>query len=78
MSLSKPPSTSKPTVNFRPVRINPSFDNGHTPFDDINLSKSPHLIHWGQLRFVMGVKQGWQSIKIGAGRFPLKHPEVEY
>ena len=46
-------------------------DNGHTPFGDIYLSRSPDLIHWGKHRFVMGVKDGWQSTKIGAGPIPI-------
>jgi beta-1,4-mannooligosaccharide/beta-1,4-mannosyl-N-acetylglucosamine phosphorylase len=50
-------------------------DNGHTPFGDIFISQSPDLIHWGRHRFVMGVKGGWQSTKIGAGPTPIETPE---
>jgi beta-1,4-mannooligosaccharide/beta-1,4-mannosyl-N-acetylglucosamine phosphorylase len=50
-------------------------DNGHTPFGDIYLSQSPDMIHWGQHRFVMGVKGGWQSTKIGAGPVPIETPQ---
>ena len=50
-------------------------DNGHTPFGDIYLSFSPDLIHWGRHRYVMGVKGGWQSTKIGAGPTPIETPE---
>jgi beta-1,4-mannooligosaccharide/beta-1,4-mannosyl-N-acetylglucosamine phosphorylase len=55
--------------------FNRPSDNGHTPFGDIFLSQSPDLIHWGEHRFVMGVKNGWQSTKIGAGPVPLETPE---
>ena len=50
-------------------------DNGHTPFGDIYLSQSPDMIHWGQHRFVMGTKGGWQSTKVGAGPVPIETPE---
>ena len=50
-------------------------DNGHTPFGDIYLSSSPDMIHWGRHRYVMGVKGGWQSTKIGAGPTPIETPE---
>ncbi len=50
-------------------------DNGHTPFGDIYLSRSPDLIHWGQHRFVMGPKSGWQATKIGAGPVPIETHE---
>ena len=42
---------------------------------DIFLSQSPDLIHWGCHRFVMGVKDGWQGTKIGAGPVPIETPE---
>jgi beta-1,4-mannooligosaccharide/beta-1,4-mannosyl-N-acetylglucosamine phosphorylase len=65
-----------------PRRINGSYvmlsrpsDNGHTPFGDIYLSQSPDMIHWGRHRYVMGVKGGWQSTKIGAGPVPIETPE---
>jgi beta-1,4-mannooligosaccharide/beta-1,4-mannosyl-N-acetylglucosamine phosphorylase len=57
------------------VMLNRPSDNGHTPFGDIYLSQSPDLIHWGQHRFVMGVKGGWESTKIGAGPVPIETPE---
>ena len=50
-------------------------DNGHTPFGDIYLSTSPDMVHWGRHRYVMGVKGGWQSTKIGAGPTPIETPE---
>ncbi len=65
-----------------PRRIDGSYvllsrpsDNGHTPFGDIYLSRSPDLIHWGRHRYVMGVTRGWQSTKIGAGPIPIETPE---
>jgi beta-1,4-mannooligosaccharide/beta-1,4-mannosyl-N-acetylglucosamine phosphorylase len=33
------------------------------------------MIHWGEHRYVMGVKSGWQSTKIGAGPIPIETPE---
>ena len=50
-------------------------DRGHTPFGDIFLSQSHDLIHWGEHRFVMAPKGGWQSTKIGAGPVPIETPE---
>jgi beta-1,4-mannooligosaccharide/beta-1,4-mannosyl-N-acetylglucosamine phosphorylase len=57
------------------VLLSRPSDNGHTPFGDIYLSQSPDLIHWGKHRFVMGVKDGWQSTKIGAGPVPVETAE---
>lgn len=50
-------------------------DNGHTPFGDIFYSESPDLVYWGRHRFVMGVAEGWQSTKIGAGPVPIETSE---
>ncbi|HSB67244.1 MAG TPA: glycoside hydrolase family 130 protein [Anaerolineales bacterium] len=50
-------------------------DNGHTPFGDIYLSRSPDLVHWGKHRFVMGVRDGWESTKVGAGPVPIETSE---
>lgn len=50
-------------------------DNGHTPFGDIFLNQSPDIIYWGQHRFVMGTKGGWQSTKIDTGPAPIETPE---
>jgi beta-1,4-mannooligosaccharide/beta-1,4-mannosyl-N-acetylglucosamine phosphorylase len=50
-------------------------DNGHTPFGDIYLSRSPDMIHWGEHRFVMGAKAGWQATKVGAGPIPIETSE---
>jgi beta-1,4-mannooligosaccharide/beta-1,4-mannosyl-N-acetylglucosamine phosphorylase len=62
-------------INERYFMLSRPSDNGHTPFGDIFLSQSPDLVHWGQHRFVMGVKSGWQSTKIGAGPVPIETPE---
>jgi len=59
-------------INGKYVLLSRPSDNGHTPFGDIYLSQSPDLIHWGEHRFVMGVKGGWQSTKIGAGPVPIE------
>lgn len=50
-------------------------DNSHTPFGNIYLSRSPDLIHWGKHRFVMGVRGGWESTKVGAGPVPIETPQ---
>ncbi|MEM7107255.1 MAG: glycoside hydrolase family 130 protein [Bacteroidota bacterium] len=40
------------------------------------ISFSPDLIHWGQARPVMDIRQGfWDNIKIGAGAVPIKVKE---
>jgi beta-1,4-mannooligosaccharide/beta-1,4-mannosyl-N-acetylglucosamine phosphorylase len=57
------------------VMLSRPSDNGHTPFGDIFLSRSPDMIHWGEHRFVMGRAGGWQSTKIGAGPIPIETPE---
>ncbi len=62
-------------INDEYVMLSRPSDNGHTPFGDIYLSRSPDLIHWGKHRFVMGVKDGWQSTKIGAGPVPIETSE---
>lgn len=54
------------------VMLSRPSDNGHTPFGDIYLSRSPDLIHWGQHRFVIGPKGGWQATKVGAGSIPIE------
>ncbi len=65
-----------------PRKINGSYamlsrpsDNGHTPFGNIFYSESPDLVHWGQHRFVMGTRGGWESTKIGAGPVPIETEE---
>jgi beta-1,4-mannooligosaccharide/beta-1,4-mannosyl-N-acetylglucosamine phosphorylase len=62
-------------INGEYVMLSRPSDNGHTPFGDIYLSRSPDLIHWGKHRFVMGAKDGWQSTKIGAGPVPIETSE---
>jgi len=62
-------------INGMYVMLSRPSDSGHTPFGDIYLSQSHDMIHWGQHRFVMGVKGGWQSTKIGAGPVPIETPD---
>lgn len=62
-------------INGKYVMLNRPSDNGHTPFGDIYLSQSYDMIFWGQHRFVMGTRGGWQSTKIGAGPVPIETPE---
>ncbi|MFZ3151714.1 MAG: glycoside hydrolase family 130 protein [Anaerolineaceae bacterium] len=62
-------------INSKFVMLSRPSDNGHTPFGDIFLSQSPDMIHWGEHRFVMGTKDGWQSTKVGAGPVPIETPE---
>lgn len=55
-------------------------DDGHTPFGDIFISRSPDLTHWGHHRCLMksgGLEHGvwWQSTKIGAGAVPIETAE---
>jgi beta-1,4-mannooligosaccharide/beta-1,4-mannosyl-N-acetylglucosamine phosphorylase len=62
-------------INGKYVLLSRPSDNGHTPFGDIYLSQSPDMIHWGEHRYVMGTKGGWQSTKVGAGPIPIETPE---
>jgi len=62
-------------VNGKYVMLSRPSDNGHTPFGNIYLSQSPDMIHWGEHRFVMETKGGWQSTKIGAGPTPIETKE---
>jgi beta-1,4-mannooligosaccharide/beta-1,4-mannosyl-N-acetylglucosamine phosphorylase len=62
-------------INGKYVMLNRPSDNGHTPFGDIYISQSPDMIYWGEHRYVMGTKFGWQSTKIGAGPIPIETPE---
>ncbi len=50
-------------------------DQGHTPFGNIFLSRSPDLVHWGEHRYVMGPQEAWENTKIGAGPVPTETPE---
>lgn len=37
------------------------------------LASSPDLLHWGDHRFVMGIRQGqWDGGRIGAGTVPIR------
>ncbi len=62
-------------INDKYMLLSRPSDNGHTPFGNIYLSQSPDMLHWGEHRFVMGTKSGWQSTKIGAGPTPIETPE---
>ncbi len=62
-------------IGDRYMMLSRPSDNGHTPFGDIFVSQSPDLVHWGRHRFVMGVREGWESTKIGAGPVPIETPE---
>lgn len=62
-------------INGKYVMLSRPSDNGHTPFGNIYLSQSADLIYWGEHRFVMGTKSGWQSTKIGAGPIPIETSE---
>ncbi len=61
-------------INGEYVMFSRPSDNGHTPFGDIYLSRSPDLLHWGRHRFVMGTRGGWESTKVGAGPVPIETP----
>jgi beta-1,4-mannooligosaccharide/beta-1,4-mannosyl-N-acetylglucosamine phosphorylase len=60
------------TIGGTYVMLSRPSDNGHTPFGDIFLSRSPDLIHWGCHRHVMAPCGGWQSTKVGAGPIPIE------
>ncbi len=57
------------------VLLNRPSDDGHTPLGNIFLSRSADLIHWGEHRFVMGTRGGWQATKVGAGPVPIETDE---
>lgn len=67
-------------INGQFVMLSRPSDDGHTPFGDIYVSRSPDMCHWGQHRLVMGAggdKHGvwWQRTKIGAGPIPIETDE---
>jgi len=62
-------------VNGKYMMFSRPSDNGHTPFGDIFISQSPDLVHWGEHRWVMKPKGGWQSTKVGAGPIPIETTE---
>ncbi len=58
------------------VMLNRPSDNGHTPFGDIFLSRSPDMVYWGKHRHVMAVsKLWWKGTKIGPGPIPIETTE---
>jgi beta-1,4-mannooligosaccharide/beta-1,4-mannosyl-N-acetylglucosamine phosphorylase len=62
-------------INGRYVMLSRPSDNGHTPFGDIYLSMSPDMVYWGEHRYVMGARHGWEATKVGAGPIPIETPE---
>lgn len=66
-------------INGEYMMLSRPSDNGHTPFGDIFISRSPDLTYWGKHRFVMGAEKGdysaWQSTKIGPGPVPIETDE---
>ena len=62
-------------VNGKYLLLSRPSDRGHTPFGDIFISQSTDLVHWGEHRFVMAPRGGWQSTKVGAGPAPIETPE---
>ena len=66
-------------INGEYMILSRPSDNGHTPFGDIFISRSPDLTYWGKHRFVMGAEKGdysaWQSTKIGPGPVPIETDE---
>jgi predicted GH43/DUF377 family glycosyl hydrolase len=72
------PPTNKDVVIF-PERIGGDYWMLHRPSPDgiglpeIWAARSPDLIHWGDHRYVMGVRDGtWESGRIGAGCVPIR------
>ncbi|MDD3275784.1 MAG: glycoside hydrolase family 130 protein [Kiritimatiellales bacterium] len=59
------------------VMLNRPSDNGHTPFGDVYLSRSPDMTFWGKHRLVMKAGQGgwWEATKIGPGPVPIETDE---
>jgi beta-1,4-mannooligosaccharide/beta-1,4-mannosyl-N-acetylglucosamine phosphorylase len=64
-------------INGNFVMLNRPSDNGHTPFGDIFLSRSPDMTHWGRHRHVMAAPgdKWWKSTKIGPGPVPVESTE---
>jgi beta-1,4-mannooligosaccharide/beta-1,4-mannosyl-N-acetylglucosamine phosphorylase len=73
--LSDVPEIARYQYRYDYVMLNRPSDNGHTPFGDIYLSQSKDMVYWGEHRFVMGTRGGWESTKIGAGPIPIATPE---
>jgi beta-1,4-mannooligosaccharide/beta-1,4-mannosyl-N-acetylglucosamine phosphorylase len=59
------------------VMLNRPSDNGHTPFGDMYVSRSPDMTFWGKHRLVMksGVGGWWEGTKIGPGPVPIETDE---
>jgi beta-1,4-mannooligosaccharide/beta-1,4-mannosyl-N-acetylglucosamine phosphorylase len=62
-------------INGKYAMLHRPSDPGHTPFGDIFYCTSPDLVHWGNHRWVMGPRGGWQSRKVGAGPVPIETAE---
>jgi len=62
-------------INGQYCMLHRPSDPYHTTFGDIFLCFSDDLVHWGNHRWVMGPRGGWQSRKIGAGPVPIETPE---
>ena len=64
-------------INGEFVMLNRPSDNGHTPFGDIYMSRSPDMTYWGRHRLVMkqGVGGWFEDCKIGAGAVPIETSE---
>lgn len=59
------------------VMLNRPSDDGHTPFGDMYLSRSPDMTFWGKHRLVMKAGHGgwFESTKIGPGAIPIETSE---
>jgi beta-1,4-mannooligosaccharide/beta-1,4-mannosyl-N-acetylglucosamine phosphorylase len=58
------------------VMLSRPSDNGHTPFGDIFLSRSPDMTYWGKHRLVMKTSHyWWKNTKLGAGPVPIETTE---
>ncbi len=62
-------------INGRYMMLNRPSDPGQTAFGDIFLSQSKDLVFWGEHKFVMGRRRGWEKIKIGPGPVPIETKE---
>ncbi|MGG6311921.1 glycoside hydrolase family 130 protein [Paenibacillus macerans] len=70
--------TNKDVAIF-PDRINGQYYMLHRPVPEgigqpeIWLAESPDLVHWGNHRYLMGLREGkWDGTRIGAGCVPIK------
>ena len=69
----QPQRRAVPAQDRRQVRHAqpPQRQRPHTLWRHL-LQREPDMVHWGQHRWVMGTKGGWQSTKIGAGPTPIE------